>query len=335
MPMAELHDLLERESERFTLPPGAEERMFERGRRHERNRRLAAIGLAAVLFLAVLAIVRSALPGGDEPRPATPVTPESIAGTYAVELSRDDADIRRLNLHGRFEMRLERDGDLLLTSPRGFDLRGIPITFSIDRGVFSTDALVGTECETPGHYRPRLESGTLRFVALDDPCELRRALLSSQTWTTVIDTASDSLEGDWTATFSCEQMVRTVRNAPVSPADRDFWAANVSGFRGAPEQASDDPPDPCASLPEDLTFTFRFSNGRLWIFDGGNLTEGFDGRYELLGAHVLRFGDRIDGPFRARFELEGDRITFDLMGRGGSQPFFVATWESAPFVKRS
>ena len=84
-----------------------------------------------------------------------------------------------------------------------------------------------------------------------------------------------------------------------------------------------------------MTFTFRFSNGRLWIFDGQDLVEGFDGRYELLGSRVLRFGDRVDGPFRATFEIEGDRITFDLLGRGGSQPFFVATWESAPFVKRS
>jgi hypothetical protein len=333
--MAELHDLLERESERFALPPGAEERMFERGRRRERNRRLAAIGVGAVLFLAVIAIVRSALPGGDEPKPATPVTPEAIAGTYAVELDRDDADVNRLGLQGRFEMRLERDGDLRLTSPRGFDLRGTPVSFTIDDGVFSTDALVGTECDVPGRYRPRLQSGTLRFEAVDEPCELRRVLLASRTWTPVVDTTLDPLEGDWTATFSCERMVRTVRSAPVSPEDRDFWVANVSGVRVAPEQAPDDPPDPCASLPEAITFTLRFSNGRLWVFDGAKLTEGFDGTYELLGPRVLRFGDRIDGPFRARFDIDRDRITFDLVGPGGRQPFFVAAWESAPFVKRS
>jgi hypothetical protein len=333
MRMAELHDLLERESERFRLPPGAEDRMFEHGRRRERNRRLAAIGVGAVLFLAVLAIVRSALPGGDQPRPATPVTPESIAGTYSVELSRDD-DVRRLDLQGRFEMRLERDGDLLLTSPRGFDLRGTPITFSIDEGVFSTDALVGTGCEAPGRYRPRLESGTLRFVAVDDPCELRRVLLASRTWTTVLDETSDPLEGVWTATFSCERMVRTVRNAPVSPEDRDFWAANVTSLRAPPEQDPDDPPDPCASLPDTVTYTFRFSNGRLWIFDGGNHVEGFDGDYRLVGGGLLRFGDRADGPFRARFEIAGNEVTFDLIGPGGSQPFFVATWETAPFERR-
>ena len=333
--MAELHDLLERESERFTLGPRADERMFERGRRRERNRRLAAIGFGAVLFLAVLAIVRSALPGGNEPSPATPVTPESIAGTYTVELDRDDANVRRLGLQGRFEMRLERDGDLVLTSPRGFDLRGTPISFSIDRGVFSTDALVGTECDAPGRYRPRLEGGTLTFEVVDDACELRRVLLSTGAWTAAIDTASDPLEGDWTATFSCERMVRTVQNAPVSAADRDFWVANVSGLRGPPEEAPDEPADPCVTLPETTTFTIRFSNGRLWVFDGGKLIEGFDGNYELLGPRVLEFGDQVDGPFRARFDVDGDRVTFDLVGVGGRQPFFVAAWESAPFAKRS
>jgi hypothetical protein len=309
--------------------------MFERGRRRERNRKAASIGVGAVLFLAVLAIVRSALPGGDESSPATPVTPGSIAGTYTVELDRDDADVRRLRLQGRFEMRLERDGDLLLTSPREFDLRGTPISFSIDRGVLSTDALVGTECDGPGRYRPRLEGGTLTFEVVDDACELRRVLLSSGAWTTVLDTTSDPLEGDWTATFSCERMVRTVRIAPVSPADRDFWAVNVSGLRAPPEDAPKEPPDPCATLPEDISFTIRFSNGRLWVFDGGKLVEGFDGRYELPGPRVLEFGDRVDGPFRARFDIDGDRIRFDLLGRGGRQPFFVAAWESAPFVKRS
>ncbi len=81
-------------------------------------------------------------------------------------------------------------------------------------------------------------------------------------------------------------------------------------------------------------FTLRFSNGRLWIFDSSDLSEGFDGSYEIRG-NILRFGDNVDGPFRARFEIEGDRVAFDLIGRGGSRAFFVATWESAPFVKRS
>ena len=330
--MAELHDLLERESARFTLPEGAEERMFERGRRRERNRRMTAIGVGAVLFLAVLAIVRSALPGGDEPRPAipTPVTPRSIAGTYTTELNRDeDESVRRLRLKGEYELRLQRDGTMQLNSPHGYDFAGTPVTFAIEDGVLTTDALVGTGCDSPGSYRVRLRAGILSFDPADDACELRRVLLATRSWI-LVDETRDRLEGEWTATFSCERMVRTVRAAPASLAHEELWLRVMSE-----ELGSADPSDPCAAAGQPITFTLRFSNGHLWIFDGNDLSEGFDGDYRLVGRDLLRFGDRIDGPFRARFELVDERITFDLIGAGGSQPFFVATWESAPFERRS
>lgn len=331
--MAELHDLLERESERFTLPPGAEERMFGRGRRRERNRRLAAIGVGAVLFLAVIAIVRSALPSGDETKPAipTPVTPRSIAGTYTTELRRDEDDaVRRLRLQGAFELRMERDGTMQLSSAHGYDLPGAPVTFAIEDGVLTTDALVGTECDEPGRYRVAVLGGTLTFAPVEESCELRRVLFTSRAWT-LVDEKRDRLEGEWTATFSCERMVRTVRAAPASLAHEELWLRTMSDMLG-----SDDPFDPCAAAADaPMTFTLRFSNGHLWVFDGATFTEGFDGDYELIGPNIVRFGDRIDGPFRARFEIEGDRVTFDLIGPGGSQPFFVGAWESAPFVKRT
>ena len=330
--MADLHDLLEREGELYALPPGAAERMFERGRRRERNRRAAAIGLGALLLLAVIAIVRSGLPSGDESRPAvpSPVTQRSVAGTYSVDLSRDEDDsVRRLHLDGTYEMHLDRDGSLQLSSPHGYDLPGTPITFMIDAGVMTTDALVGTECDAPGRYLPLLQGGILSFRPLDEPCELRRVLLATRPWG-IVDDDPDRLEGDWTATFSCEQMVRTVRAAPVSRGAEGFWAGAA-----ATELGSGDSSDPCASTREPMTFTLRFSNGHLWIFDGADMTEGLDGDYELLGGGILRFGDGIDGPFRASFEIDGDQVTFDLLGRGGSDAFFVATWESAPFVKRA
>jgi hypothetical protein len=327
--MPDLHDLLERESERFMLTVGAADRMFERGRRRGRNRRLVAIGVGAVLFLAVLAIVRFALPNGDEPRPAlpTPVTPKTVAGTYRVELNSDD-DVQRLHLLGTYELRLDRRGTMQLSSHHGFDLPGAPITFTIEDGVMTTDALVGSECDAPGRYRMSLEAGALSFRPVGEPCELRRVLLASRPWTAAVEETSERLEGDWTATFSCERMVRTVR-AAATPGREAFWARTM-----ATELGSADPTDPCAAGPTPMRFTLRFSNGHVWVFDGQHYTEGFDGDYEQLSRNVVRFGDSIDGPFRARFRIEGDRVTFDLIGRGGSQPFFVGTWESAPFVKR-
>jgi hypothetical protein len=333
--MADLRDLLERESERYTLPAGAAERMFERGRRRARNRGLATIGVSAVLFLAILAILRSVLPGAErEPRPAVPnpVTPRSIAGTYVVRLSPEDPSVQLLHAEGRFEMRLFANGALELISPRGFDVPGDPSTFEITAGKLTTDALVGFECEAPGTYRVNLDAGSLSLAPIEEPCELRRILLASRPWTAVLaGPISDPLKGDWTATFSCERMVRSVRRAPVAAEVEAFWKAAVADQFG-----SDDLTDPCQAVPEPLVYVFRFADGRLQIFDPPDLQEGFDGSYAIRG-DMMTISDRternIEGSYRVAFRIDGDRVSFDLIGRGASDAFFVATWESAPFVR--
>jgi hypothetical protein len=33
------------------------------------------------------------------------------------------------------------------------------------------------------------------------------------------------------------------------------------------------------------------------------------------------------------FRIGGDTVTFHLLGRGASDPFFVAAWETAPFIR--
>jgi hypothetical protein len=193
----------------------------------------------------------------------------------------------------------------------------------------TTDALMGSPCDAPARYRVSLEAERLSFLPVEESCELRRVLLSSRPWAAVAEEETEPLEGDWTATFSCQRMVRTVEDSPVSNGSANFWRRAI-----ATDLGSDDPTDPCAANPSPMRFTLRFSNGHVWVFDGGRYAEGFDGDYELLSRDVVRFGDSIDGPFRARFRIRGDRVTFDLIGRGGSQPFFVGAWESAPFVKR-
>jgi hypothetical protein len=333
--MADLHDLLERESERYTLPAGAAERMFERGRRRARNRRLAAVAVGAVLFVATLAILRSGLPGGErEPRPAAPVTARTVAGTYTVRLTPEDPGVQLLHMEGRFKMRLFANGSLELRSPRRFDLPGDPITFEIRRGQLTTDALVGSECEGPGTYRVSLDAGTLTLVPIEESCDLRRIVLASRPWTAVVTgPTSDPLEGDWIATFSCERMVRAVRRAPVAAEVEAFWTAAVADQFG-----SNDLTDPCQAVSEPLTWMFRFADGRLQIFDPPDLQEGFDGSY-LIRGDVMTISDGSDRNIEGRYEVairtQGDRVSFDLLGRGASDAFFVATWESAPFVRTS
>jgi hypothetical protein len=242
--MSDLREQLKRESEKMVRPQDFADRMFERGRRRERTRRATALGIGAALFVVVLGIIMSALPDADrEPRPAkpTPTSPRSVAGLYTVRLPAGDGDARRLGMNGTYTMSLNAAGEMSLSSPRRFDLPGGPITFDVTGDELTTDLFVGSYCSTSGTYRWALEAGSLILEPRQDLCEQRSLLLASRPWT--VDppqTTSDRLQGDWTATFSCEEMVRTVRRAPIAPDDFAFWARGVGEERGA-----DDLRDPC------------------------------------------------------------------------------------------
>jgi len=327
----DIHDLLERESERFHLASGAVERMFERGERRSRNRRLSGIGVGAVLLAVLVLLLQWARP--DDRSSPLPANATPVAGTYEVQLRADDPGVRLVHMEGSYEMRLSADGSLELTGPRRFDLPGTPITFSVADGLLTTDALIGWRCRAPGTYRLETESGLLSLVPVKEACGLRRILLATHPWTLVAATTVDVLEGDWTATFSCLQMVRAVRAAPVGRTKEAFWtAATADGF------GSTDQTDPCRTVTEPLTRTIRFSDGRLLIFDPPDMQEGFDGNYAIHGT-VVTIGDgtsrNIRGRYRMSFRIEGDEVTFDLIGRGGSDPFFVGAWEAAPFIRSS
>jgi hypothetical protein len=333
--MSDLRSLLEREGERVALPPHAADRMFERGRRRERNRRVGALGVGAVLFLAVLAIVRSSLPEAHRHEPATRITARSIAGTYTVRLPASDEQVDRLGLEGLYSMQLKPNGSLLLIGPHKVDFPWNPATFDVSRGVLTTDAFVGTSdpdqgCRARATYRVERGAGFLTFTPIEEPCRFRAAILATGPWNTASNRPSGRFQGDWTTTFSCERMVRTVQRAAIAPLDEEFW------YRRSGELGSD-PNDPCSGAPDPITFTIRFDRGRLLIY-GPDGSMGFDGGYEVHG-DIMTIHDagmaNINGSYDLRFRLNKDRVSFQLLGRGATDPFFVATWQSAPFVKKA
>jgi hypothetical protein len=335
--MSDLRSLLEREGERVALPPDAADRMFERGRRRERNRRVRALGVGAVLFLATLVIVRSSLPNAHRPEPVgpRPITARSIAGTYTVRLPASDGRVRRLGLEGPYSMQLKPNGSLLVIGPHKVDFPWNPATFDLSHGVLTTDAFVGTSdpdqgCRAPATYRVERGAGFLTFTLVEEPCRFRAAILATGPWTAVSNRASGRFQGEWTATFSCERMVRTVHGAAIAPRDEASWS------QGSGELGSD-PKDPCRGAPDPITFTLRFDRGRLLIY-GPDGSEGFDGGYEVHG-NIMTIRDagtdNINGSYELRFRLNNDRVSFQLLGRGATDPFFVATWESAPFLKNA
>ncbi len=211
------------------------------------------------------------------------------------------------------------------------------MAFELHGDELTTDAFVGVECEAPGTYRVSVGAGSLALVPIEEPCEFRQILLASKAWTAGAGVPpSDVLEGDWTATFSCERMVRAVRQAPVAAEIEAFWSAALADRYATGPARREDLADPCRDVPEPLTTMFRFSDGRLQIFDPPDLQEGFDGDYDVLGTEIVITdgSDRnIAGGYRVAFRIDGDGVTFDLLGRAGSDAFFVATWESAQFVR--
>ena len=334
--MSDLRERLEREGQRVSLPADAADRMFERGRRRARTRRAGALALGAALLLVVIMIVRSGLPSGDRaPQPATPTptTPRDIAGTYSALLPAGDPDVARLDMNGTYTLHLGADGTMGISSPRAVNLPGTTFTFELERGRMITDALVGTGCDERGIYRVALQAGSLALSPVTDTCDVRATLLATSDWsTTGTEATADALEGDWLATFSCEQMRRAVERAPVPSETQAFWSEAVGA-----ELGSDDPSDPCSGVTQRLSYTFRFDEGRLLIFDA-RLVEGFDGAYELRGdSFIMRDAttDNIPGRYRAAFRMRGDALQVDLIGRAGRDPFFVGTWESAPLIRTS
>lgn len=325
--MPDLREHLERESFRVSLEPGAADRMFERRERRDRRRRVGTTVVGLALLVAVIALVLLALPRGKEPRPASP---PSIVGSFTAQLPNQDPDVQRLGLKGAYQLRLAEGGTLEIIGPRRMLLPGPPITYSVTGDRFVTDLFVGEGCDAEGTYRWTLDGVDLRLTPVADACEMRSVLLSDRPWVhATTQPSADVLQGDWITTFTCEEMVRTVEGANVNSQLEKFWRRVQAN-----ELASDDQTDPCAGNPPSLTHTFRFDDGRLLLFDAPAGQEGFDGGYEVRG-DVLTIRDatsnNIVGTYRVAYRLDGDRLTFDLLGRGGKDPFFVAVWETGEF----
>ena len=157
-------------------------------------------------------------------------------------------------------------------------------------------------------------------------------MLATTPWRSFSPAAPDPLEGDWVTTFPCPAMVAAVEAARVSPHDQTFWLRAESVETGSP-----DPERPCAGSPPDLSYPFRFTDGRLQIFDRTG-SEGFDGKDEVSEETVTVRDPRtrnIQGAYRSAFRIADGELTIQPLGRASSDPFYIAVWGTAPFVHAS
>jgi hypothetical protein len=130
---------------------------------------------------------------GTDTRPAAPPTtgPDrelylEIAGTYTVTLSNEDSQVQENGLAGRYAMRLLPDGVMLLSVPEAFGAEGPSpsgISYRLSGNQFTTNAFVNLTCPgSVGVYRWQLDGNRLAFTPLQEECEIRRILFSSEPW---------------------------------------------------------------------------------------------------------------------------------------------------------
>ena len=192
--MSDVRRALERAGEHFELAPGGLDRLLDRRGRRQRNRRIGAAVVALVIATAGIGGMVMAIRGlGDQTRPAT--TPSigpapqhylQIAGTYTLTLSKDDPRVQELGLAGRYTMRLLPDGVMFLSVPGGFGGEGPSpsgISFRLSGNQFTTNAFVNFTCPgSVGVYRWELDGDRLTFAPLEEQCEVREVLFSSEPW---------------------------------------------------------------------------------------------------------------------------------------------------------
>ncbi len=149
---------------------------------------VAMIGVVAFVTPRLIDAVRSY----QGPRPADTgliVSPSTsaqlyatISGTYAVTLDAGNAAVRRNGLAGRWTLTTQPDGTLSFSAPPSFIKVPTASAFKLAGDQFTTSAFYNGVCNSVGVYAWTLGGGQLRFTPVQDPCELRRTLLSAQPW---------------------------------------------------------------------------------------------------------------------------------------------------------
>src|SRR3954468_16998656 len=154
-----LRDGFRRSAEAIRAEPGEELPGVVRRGRRRRNIRQAGLALAAVTAvvtaLLVGPLVADMVRGLSQPQPAHPGPPPAItaqpygpiAGTYTTTLSKG-TDIARANgMAGRWTLRLEASGVMLLSTPATFGLGTSGLVFQLQGDEFRTNAFVNDACQ--------------------------------------------------------------------------------------------------------------------------------------------------------------------------------------------
>jgi len=143
--------------------------------------------------------------------------------------------------------------------------------------------------------------------------------------------AADPLVGEWTQSFTCEDNVAAVD--PDAVKQYESWIESNADAWGISETATLE--DPCAGSNEERTRIARIQDGHIIFFESPTFEPGLDALYELHGDRITANdgGQNFEGTYTFAFEVDGDELTFVLVGRGAKDPWFVSAWEAAAFIR--
>jgi TRAP-type C4-dicarboxylate transport system substrate-binding protein len=124
--------------------------------------------------------------------------------------------------------------------------------------------------------------------------------------------AADPLAGEWRQTFTCEDAAEAVRRAvPAQDVVNSGWSCDLPGAQ---------------------TRIARFEDGRVFLLDPPSHEVGLSASYEIVDDHTFTLSDgdeNIPGSYRFEYRFEGEELIVDVLE---VDPYFVGTWEAAPFV---
>lgn len=118
--------------------------------------------------------------------PADPAPPAQLTGSYRADLSDGEAALQTAGLAGPWTITLNGDGSIVWNPPPGARIEEfLPRdTYQVAGSSIVTNLFARSLCQGSGvgTYSWTLSGGVLGFVAVSDPCELRRAILTSASW---------------------------------------------------------------------------------------------------------------------------------------------------------
>jgi hypothetical protein len=155
-----------------------------RRRRRVRVRQAAfALATAAVVMASVIGM-RIGLGERSADEASSAEGAQQIVGRYEVALSADDSAGVSPSLAGRWRIQLNADGTVELAAPDTFRAEQNPlgISYAATESAFRTNIFYDNFCLSVGSYTWHRTGSELVFEVLDDACEIRRVLLTSQPW---------------------------------------------------------------------------------------------------------------------------------------------------------